>query len=237
MEVKILGTGSTYSKSNCASIIIDKNLLIDTSPGITKQLIKEKYDLTKIYTILITHLHTDHILDFPILISNIRVQNIKHKIDIYGPKGTKNKLISLLKLLDEQENCKFVNKYLNFIDISDNKEIKINNYCIKVKEVIHEDIEAYGYIINSKLGITGDSSYCKNIEEIYKKSDILICDCSVVKEDIYHIGIDSIQKLQQINNTKKIIPIHYRDETKKILKTMDLTNVNIVDDGYQFIVE
>lgn len=237
MEVKILGTGSTYSESNCTSIIIDKNILIDLSPGTTKQLLKAKYDLRSINTILITHLHFDHILDFPIFISNIKILKIKHKINIYGPKDTKDKLLSLLEILDETENYQFANNNLNFIEIYNNQEINTNNYFIKVKKVVHNETEAYGFIINSHLGITGDSTYCKNIEEIYKASDILICDCSVVKSDIYHMGIDSIISLQNIDNTKKIIPIHYRDETKKILKEMNLKNIVIVKDGYEFTIE
>ena len=85
MKVKILGTGSIYSKSNCASLIIENNILIDIGPGTIKQLIKENYDLKEIDTILLTHLHSDHILDFPTFIVNIEVLEIKHKIDIYAP--------------------------------------------------------------------------------------------------------------------------------------------------------
>ena len=51
MKVKILGTGSIYSKSNCASLIIENNILIDIGPGTIKQLIKENYDLKEIDTI------------------------------------------------------------------------------------------------------------------------------------------------------------------------------------------
>lgn len=237
MKVKILGTGSTYSESNCTSIIINNNLLIDISPGLTKQLIKEKYDLRNINTILITHLHHDHILDFPTLISNIKVLKIKHKITIYGPKNTKDKLLSLLTLLEETENYEFANNYLNFIEINNNQEINLKQYSIKVKKVSHNKIESYGFIINSILGITGDSTYCQSIEEIYKNSKIFISDCSVVKSDINHMGIDSIISLQKINDTKQIIPVHYRDETKEKLKSMNLEKVLIVDDRYQFTIE
>lgn len=234
MEVKILGTGSTYSKSNCTSIIIDNNLLIDLSPGVVKQLINENYNLSNLKTILITHLHFDHILDFPILIANIKLIKLNHKINIYGPKNTKDKLLSLLKILDENENYIFANNNFNFIEISDKQEININKYSIKVKKVNHNQIEAYGFIINSLLGITGDSTYCQSIEEIYQNSKILICDCSVVKSDINHMGIDSIISLQKINNNKLIIPVHYRDETKEVLKNMKLKNILIIDDKYKF---
>lgn len=63
MKVSILGTGSIYSKSTCASLIINHNILVDLGPGVIKQLLKQEYDLRRIDTILITHLHSDHILD------------------------------------------------------------------------------------------------------------------------------------------------------------------------------
>lgn len=237
MEVKILGTGSIYSESNCTSMIINDNLLIDLSPGTTKQLIKEKYNLKNINTILITHLHCDHILDFPILISNLKILDKQPKITVYGPKNTKNKLLSLFKVLDEDECYEFVNNNLNFIEIYNDKEFIVDNYYIKVKQVTHNETESYGYIINSLIGITGDSTYCENIKKIYQECKILICDCSVEKSDIHHMGIDSIQKLQNINNDKLIIPIHYRDKTKEKLKEINLNNVIIVNDNYKFVIE
>lgn len=57
----------------------------------------------------------------------------------------------------------FVNQYLNFIDINDNMCFSVHRDVIKVKEVIHTGIESYGFVINSKLGITGDSSLCDNV--------------------------------------------------------------------------
>lgn len=237
MKVKILGTGSIYSKSNCASLIIDKNILMDIGPGTIKQLLKENYDLKKIDTILLTHLHSDHILDFPTFIVNIEVLGLNHKINIYSPKGAKEKLLSLVKLMYGNYFDNFIHKYLNFIEIFDEFEFKIENHIIKVKEVIHTGIEAYGFIIDSKLGISGDSSLCDNIKYILGNCNIMICDCSQENGDIYHMGIDDIKEIISQHKSLKIIPTHFRDNTKKILKRLNLNNVYIVEDGYEFEVE
>lgn len=237
MKVKILGTGSIYSRSNCASLIIDKNILIDIGPGTIKQLIKEKYDLKKIDTILLTHLHSDHILDFPTFIVNIEVLGLNHKINIYSPKGTKEKLLSFINLMYGNYFDDFILKYLNFIEIYDSFEFKTENHIIETKEVIHTGIEAYGYIIDSKLGITGDSSLCDNIKFISDNCNIMICDCSQESGDVYHMGINNIKEIISQNKSLKIIPTHFRDNTKKILKGLDLNNVYIVEDGYEFEVE
>lgn len=237
MKITMLGTGSIYSKSNCARLIIDNNILIDIGPGTIKQLIKENYDLKQIDTILLTHLHSDHILDFPTFIVNIEVLGIKNKIDIYSPRGTKEKLLILTRLMYEDYFDEFINKYLNFIEIYDNFEIKNKHHNIKVKEVFHKGIEAYGFIIDSKLGITGDSSLCDSIVYISNNSSIIICDCSQKIGDEYHMGIDNIKKLLGQNKNLQIIPTHYRDSTKEQLIKMNLENILIVDDGYKFEME
>lgn len=235
--MKILGTGSIYSKSNCASLIIENNILIDIGPGIIKQLIKENYDLKEIDTILLTHLHSDHILDFPTFIVNIEVLGIKHKINIYSPKGTKEKLLTFVRLMYGDYFDEFVDKYLNFIEIYDDFEFKNKNHNIKVKEVFHKGIKSYGFIIDSKLGITGDSSLCDNIRFISNHCAILICDCSQETGDKYHMGIDNIKELLQQNRNLKIIPTHFRDKTREKLDLMNLEKVSIIDDGYEFELE
>lgn len=237
MEVTILGTGSIYSKSNCASLIIDNNILIDLGPGVVKQLLKQDYDLKNIDTILITHLHPDHILDFPTFIVNVEVLGIKHKINIYSPKGSKDKLLSLLSLMYGNYFNDFVNKYLNFIDIIDNKSFIVNKYVFKTKKVIHTGIDSYGFIVDSKLGITGDTSLCDGVKEIFSESKVLICDCSLINGDIYHMGIDSIIELLKNNKEKIVILTHFRDSTKELVQNINLDNVSIVEDGYKFILE
>lgn len=64
--------------------------------------------------------------------------------------------------------------------------------------------------------------------------EVLVCDCSLIKGDIYHMGIDNIQELLKISNKKKILLTHFRDSTREYVKKMKLNNVLIVDDGYIF---
>lgn len=236
MEITMLGTGSIYSKSNCASLIIDNHILIDLGPGVVKELLKQEINLQNIDTIFITHLHSDHILDFPIFIVNLEVLGINHNITIYAPKGTKDKLLTLLNLMYGEYFNGFINQYLEFIDITDDKSFNINHHSIKCKEVIHTGIESYGFIIDSKLGITGDSSLCDGVKQIFNETQIIISDCSCINGDIYHMGIDNILELSE-NKKKKVILTHFRDSTKKYVKTLDLDHIHIVEDGYKFKME
>jgi len=236
MEITILGTGSIYSKSTCASLIIDKKILVDVGPGVVKQLLKKDYNLTEIETILITHLHSDHILDFPTLIVNEEVLQLNHKINIYAPKGAKKTLLRLLKSVYGNYFNKFVKQYLNFIDLKE-KDYEINNYKIKAIEVIHTGIKAFGFIIDSNLGITGDASICKGVETIFNSTNTIVSDCSMIVGDKYHMGIDNNIELLKYNQKKKAIFTHLRNETKEELKKMNLKNGFIVEDGFTFYLK
>ena len=134
MKVQILGTGAIYSKRNCASLIIDKKILFDIGPGTIKQLLKENYDLKEINAILISHLHSDHILDFPIFIVNLEVLNINHKVTVIGPVNMKEKLLKLLELMYGNYFDNFINKNFEFIEVKENNyDILYNNYKINLK--------------------------------------------------------------------------------------------------------
>lgn len=230
MKIKLLGTGSSYSVSNCSSLIIDEKILIDAGPGLVKQLIKDKFDFTKIETVLITHLHSDHILDFFQYILMINYLRIEHVVNVYMPKNTREKIKGMFKILYEDYYDDFISKKINFIEISNNDEINFDNYNIKVKEVIHTGINSYGFIINNKLGITGDTMLCDSVEEIVRSSKLIICDCSMMVGDIYHMGIDNIEYLHNKYLDKTLVGTHFRDDTREKLRELNYKNVIIGED-------
>lgn len=233
MKVTLLGTGSVYAKSNCASILID-DILIDVGPGIIKYLIKNNYDLTRINNVIITHLHMDHILDLPTFIVNIAERGVKNKINFYCPQGTKEKMIELLHILYENWFDGYIEEYFNFITINKGFNFKVDNLEFATIDVRHTGIESYGFIVNHALGITGDPSLCENIHNIFRQSNKVITDCSFITGNEYHMGIDNIKILKEKYPDKQMFLTHFREETKKELLNHPIANVLVVEDGYSF---
>lgn len=159
MKLKMIGTGAWSVKDRSSCSLIDDRILIDCGNGILKNLLAQNVDISKIDTLLITHLHGDHFLDIPFLIMQRNFISAENELNIYGPEGTENtiaKLISLAyatygtkeseienlmkysKLQNARDFCKDVKelskKYnLPFFVVIDGASATSNNGCEAVK--------------------------------------------------------------------------------------------------------
>ena len=220
MKVRLLGTGAIYSKYNCASELIDDKILVDVGNGVLKELRKTNYDFTKLEMIII-----------------LEVENNLKPIYIVGPKGLKENLIGLCHIYYQDFFDKFFEEKIKFIEIlPETKSIGIfNDYDIIVQKVDHYNIESYGYIINNKIGITGDTCLCKEVLNIFENSEIVITDISMIEGTNYHMGINDIETIRKTYKNK-IIATHLRDDTREELKKKCLKDVIIKEDGVEMII-
>lgn len=234
MKIKLVGTGAMYTAYNSACTLIDNKIIVDMPNGTIKQLLKENINVGLIDIILITHMHGDHTADIPFFLKYIfNYLKTKKNIKIVGPLGIKNKIIKLFNAYnfeDEKEIEHFFN--IEFIEILEN-EIEIDNYFIKSYLVLHgEEKPALGYVIDNKLGLTGDSGLCNNIEEIFKKSQMIISDSSLDIGDSCHLGINDLDYLTKKYN-KKVLCTHLRDETRNIITRGNFENIIVKEDFYE----
>lgn len=234
MKIKLIGTGAMYTAYNSACTLIDNKIIVDMPNGTIKQLLKENINVGLIDIILITHMHGDHTADIPFFLKYIfNYLKTKKNIKIVGPLGIKNKIIKLFNAYnfeDEKEIEQFFN--IEFIEILEN-EIEIDNYFIKSYLVLHgEEKPALGYVIDNKLGLTGDSGLCNNIEEIFKKSQVIISDSSLDIGDSCHLGINDLDYLTKKYN-KKVLCTHLRDETRNIITKGNFENIIVKEDFYE----
>ena len=213
MKIELIGTGAIYSKYNSACTLINEDMIIDFPNGTLKQLLKNNHTPEKIDKIVITHMHGDHTADIPFLmLYKYKEKKIEEDTYIIGPKGIENCVKKLF------EACNFytgerMQKHIKFIELEENEILdKVENtYKIQSFPVIHGKFSpTYGYIIDNKLGLTGDSALCEGVEQIVKNSKVIIADCSKIQGDDAHMGIDNIISLMKEYN-KIVIPTHMRD--------------------------
>ena len=92
-----LGTSSavpTARRNHPATLLQYRGevILFDCGEGTQRQFRKAKISVGKITKILISHWHGDHILGLPGLLQTMKMLGLEKGIDIYGPKGTKEKM-------------------------------------------------------------------------------------------------------------------------------------------------
>lgn len=236
MKLTLIGTGAIYTKYHSASTLVNEDILIDTPNGTLKQLLRQNVKPEKIKAILITHFHGDHIADLPFLLKyRFPYLESKEPITIYGPKGIKNQVISLFKSYyfgDEQEIEQM--REVHFEEVEEGKTITLETYEIEPYAVQHSEIvEAYGYTINHKLGLTGDTALGEGVRKIWQQSEVMVADCSLITKTEEHMAIGDLKELL-LEKEGIIIPTHLRDATREELRKHPIERILLKEDGDNF---
>ena len=188
-------------RTRCSALIVSnyKKVLIDTSPDLRIQLLKNK--IKNIDTVVYSHNHADQTHG----INDLRVFYIKNrnKIPVYADKITKKYLSKSFsycfkRFKDYPPTLKLhdIKKKLNF-----GKSIKVETVNVK-----HGSIESLAFIINKKI------AYMPDVNEIYQKDykkfknlNYLVIDCLRFKFHPSHFNLDDVLKLNIFLNPKKMI--------------------------------
>lgn len=238
MKIQFIGTGSIRDISNSASVLINEHILFDIPNGNLKAMVRQKIDILKIDTVIISHTHADHCFDIPFLLwykKNYSKNNEEKVTKVITDEITRRTGEKLIEL--SHYNCASKAK-VEWIDSKQIDNTKTEEGLIISKETMeHRGIEfATGYRIKEKhsnisIGLTGDTSFCKGIKKLASNVDYLISDVTLEVGDDSHMGINNLLELLKQYPNLKIIPIHMYDETREKIKKMNLKNIRIPEDG------
>ena len=191
-------------RTRCSGLISSKNqnIIIDTSPDLRSQLIKNK--VKNISKVLFTHMHADQTHG----INDLRIFFLKQKkmIDVYADKNTsiylkksfsycfksKHNYPSILKLHLLKKNHYFKDQKTN---------ININSVHVK-----HGQINCMSFIVNHSLAYASDVSHIYNKDLIkFKNLKYLVIDCLRFSKHPAHYNYDQVIKLIKILKPFKAI--------------------------------
>ena len=191
MKLTLLGTGCPsvdFKRCGSSNLISTKStkILVDCGSGVTQRLNQSKNSSADIDALLLTHLHTDHVIDLYQLIISSWHSDRTSQWKIYGPKGTKQFVDKIFlawkserKLRISYEKRKSF-RALNYKVYEFKKEgfININDIKIKYFEVDHKPVPyAYGFSFfnkNKKLTISGDTRPCESLMFNAQNADVLL---------------------------------------------------------------
>lgn len=232
MKVTVIGSGSMWNENNSASYMIDENILVDIPNGMCKNLFRQKLTPRQIDTVLITHFHGDHYFDMPFYMI-LKSKSDNKNINMFCSKDGRKKIKKLLKLAFPNS----VKSIYNSVKIKYNHEdeFKTNGYDVIVVELDHGRMKpANGYIISdgkNKVGFTGDTKLCENVEYMANECNYLFCDCMFIKGTDKHMGIDNLTYLSEKYPKCKFVVSHMENDTREELKKKKIKNIIVPKDG------
>ena len=223
-------------RTRCSAIISTKNsnILIDTSPDIKNQLIKN--NIKNINKVFYTHGHGDQTHG----INELRAFYLKSKkkIPIYADKKTKKYLLNSFKYCFKgSPNYPATLKMQNLRNVHFSYD---NNIKIKIKsiQVQHGRIKCISYIINDTCAYASDVSkiYQRDLK-YFKNLKYFIVDCLRFSPHPSHFNLNDVLELIKVLKPKKTILTNLNNEidynkVKKILPK----NVIPAYDGLYFYI-
>ncbi len=182
MEITFLGTGVAIpQKGRVQSGVLvefeEKPLLIDCGSGVLNRIFEAGVQHTEIDTVLLSHLHLDHVAD---LLCLVKANWLRGKTDmrVYGPEGTEDWLSDLLGLYEyilEEVDVKVT-------ECSPGKEFVPEGFDCEISCAAAEhSVPTLAYRLMSGEGeivYSGDTEPCRDILDLAVEADLLIHECS-----------------------------------------------------------
>ena len=191
-------------RTRCSALIKfnNMNLLIDTSPDLRYQLLKNK--IKNIDKVFYTHPHADQTHG----INDLRAFYLinKRQIPVFADSKTSKYLKTTFKYCFES-----FGDYPSILNLNKLKRkhlFKNNDKKIVIESfpIEHGKIKSICYMINNKLAYASDVSlfYQKDYKKL-RNLDFFIVDCLWYKNHSSHYNLDRILKLVKILTPKKTI--------------------------------
>ncbi|MGO1120815.1 MBL fold metallo-hydrolase [Rhodovibrionaceae bacterium A322] len=217
MKVTLLGTGCpqcSTKRMGPANLLEHngKSVLVDCGSGVTQRLLGAGSSSAAIDAVLLTHLHSDHIIDLYQLIQTAWHQGRDRPQRFFGPKGTRKYLTGLMALWKEEREMRIAHEQrpsvaaldLEITEIeSDGPFLDLDGLRISAVTVEHAPVKsAFGFVfeaeedgVQQKAAFSGDTRYCKALIEASKGADILVHECFVHRELPVIEGVRSAETL------------------------------------------
>ena len=242
MILTLLGTGCPsvdHKRFGPSNLVSSKksNILVDCGSGVTQRLEEAKISTADIDALFLTHLHSDHVVDFyQLIISSWHSYRVK-PWKIYGPKGTKIFLSKIMNAWRNERNLRIKYEARSSIDafkldikeFGEHGKIKIKDIELEYFRVNHFPVKhAYGfnfYNDKKKLTMSGDTKPCENLMKYAQKADVLLHEVFIegaIKPKnkmrsaktlhnvkAYHTTSTQVGKVASLTRCKKLVLTHF----------------------------
>ncbi len=209
MRITMLGTGAALpDPDRCHTAILltlanGRHILLDCGHGATRQLMRVDVNPADVKTLLLTHLHHDHVCELPFFAISSWMLGRYGALAIHGPAGTKSLVGHLFEggAFDadikaraaypaRQANIEAIRPHVVEYEaglVFQDHDIKVSAEAV---DHIPPDISpCFGFRIEADgktVVFSGDTKPCDGIARLAQAADLLIHDCTFTNAFIEH---------------------------------------------------
>jgi ribonuclease Z len=244
MRVIMLGTGAAIADperggSGILITVEDQHYLFDCGVGTTRNMIKANVNPADVDQIFLSHLHYDHIVDFPYFLLTTWICDREKPHIIVGPEGTQNFVDHLFAdgafAKDIEARAQYPHRQQNAAVLTPDvrqcepgivfEDEFVTVTACYVEHIPQEISPCFGLRLDSKVdgksvSFSGDTAPCESFIELSKDVDLMIHECTFPESALEHrrkvqVGTWShtspieLGKLAEKTNAKSVVATHF----------------------------
>ncbi len=199
MELILLGTGCPHVDPNRmgpAQLISHDGhtLLIDCGSGVTQRMVSAGFACRDIDAVMLTHLHSDHLVDLFQLISTSWQRGRDRPQKIYGPPGTRRFVAGTMELWKTELEGRVAHEAresslaleTEIVEFGEGEVLRLGDLTVEAVEVNHQPVNnAFGFVFTTpgeKVVISGDTTYCPPLIQAARGADLLVHEVFIHRE-------------------------------------------------------
>lgn len=212
------GTCAPTKERSCASYhlqIGSASVLMDVGFGTMRRLSESPVDYQQIDTVLISHLHPDHVSDLVPLIMALTFTpgfDREKPLHLLGPPGFKSFLLSMQSnygewLLDHKNFTKIIT------ELEPNTSRSFDRWQVQTMEMDHKEL-SLGYRISAfdkVLAYTGDTAYSTQVLDLLDNADLALIECSFPDHHVIgkHLSPTLAGQIADRAQCKRVLLTHF----------------------------
>ena len=222
MEVTLLGTGCPVphvDRFGPAQIVRHggTTVLVDCGSGVTQRLLSAGSSGTQIDEILLTHLHSDHIVDlFQLVVSSWHQGRDRPQV-IYGPPGTRAYVDGLMALWRPELQQRIAHERrpstlaleVEVREVEDGAHLALKDLRVEVVAVDHAPVRhAFGFVFQGagpdgpgagpRIALSGDTRRSPALIEAARGAEVLVHEVFIHRELPVVPGLRSAETVAQV---------------------------------------
>jgi ribonuclease BN (tRNA processing enzyme) len=238
-RVTCLGSGDAFSSGgrHQSAYIIETpegSLLLDCGATILASAKSQQLSLAPVDTIILSHLHGDHIGGLPFLFLHyMYIEPRTRPLVIAGPPGVQNRVWTLFEMMYKDTAAEPLPFPLEFIEMNPGHPIMFKDFRVEVFPVPHLlNPASYGCVIlagDRKIVYSGDSGWTEAFIPHTQDADLFLCECTFFESrSETHMDYPRIvEKLGRLG-AKRIVLTHLGEE---VLARKSEVALEMAEDG------